>query len=100
MQIYTVKNDAGPDLRFNGVVIADKPDHGYLYGLRYMRIYFTKAGKYVCELQTCHILKDTPFKFRALVTDDTKAVAKFFGFGKDAKELYLEAGIECVELVK
>jgi len=109
METFTLKNDQCRDVRFTGERIAHtctSPDQSsnYYSGSvgRYStwNLYRTKAGKYVGEKIGYTQWQDERDSHDVAILEDHAAVRDFFGMNNLAKDVYEEAGIECLEEIE
>lgn len=109
MEEFTVSRDNDRDLRFNGEKIAwasSSPNNAHSNYSRStgrwteLRLYKTAGGKFVCESIGRTQWQGEHDRRSAKVCETVEEVIGFFGSGWLAKELYEEAGIECVEEIK
>lgn len=109
MEEITVARDNDRDLRFKGEKIAwasSSPNNAHSNYSRNtgrwteLNLYKTAGGKFVCEQIGRTQWQGEHDRRSALVCDTTDEVMNFFGAGWLAKELYEEAGIECVETIE
>ncbi|MCB2403570.1 hypothetical protein [Rhizobium ruizarguesonis] len=101
----TVERDDAPDISFLGVRIAGasssgnsaNPEFSGSVGRRTLiRLYRTKAGKFVCERIERSNWQGERDQYDAHVCDNISEIFNFFGHGWLAKSLYAEAGISAV----
>lgn len=103
-----VRRDDGPDLVFMGELVEGaetSPDSGrWNYSGSAGRwielhLYRTEAGAFVCHEGRMTNWDGEHHQHRAAVCHATSEIFAFFGFGKLAKELYQNAGLDDAERV-
>lgn len=105
MNKTTVKNDNGSDIKFTGEEVASAassadtahPDYSGMTGRSTtLRLYRTKAAKYVGERVEHTQWQGEHDTHEACVCESEAEVIEFFGHDRLAKELYNDADIEDV----
>ena len=103
---YTLERDGLPPLRFDGVLLAESgtsPDRarrdwsGATGRWSELRLYRTRAGKYVCEVVSRTQWQGERDAHRVETCDTPEEVTEVFGWDLAARELYEEAGFDIVE---
>lgn len=101
MEPITLERDNLPDLRFTGEeaghVTSRKIDGPGSSRWTELTLYRTKAGKWVCHEVGKTQWQGEHDRYTVYVADDEKGLIDAVGTGNLAKDLYVEAGIECVE---
>ena len=101
METFTLERDNLPDLRFTGHEIARVTSRkvGGPGSNRWteLHLYQTDSGKLVC-----HAIGKTQWdgetdRYSAYVAESEQELIHLVGTGNLAKDLYAEAGIDCVE---
>lgn len=109
MKKYTIQNDGEKNIRFTGEEIASastSPDtarsdySGSTGRWQVLTLYKTQGGKFVCQRMNGTQWQGERDSYEAEVCDNEAGAIEFFGTGSLAKEIYDEAGIECVREVE
>ncbi|MGB1109693.1 MAG: hypothetical protein ACPG4N_05025 [Gammaproteobacteria bacterium] len=101
---FTVRRDDGPDLRFDGEILAGVSnrwdgEHRQDPWIE-LKLYKTRGGQYVCERIDMSQRDPDSIRRAAQVVDSPHSVMGFFGYGELAHELYVSAGLVSVENVE
>lgn len=103
---FIVTQDNGPDLYFEGVLLAevsnrpaDSELNTHTSQWLELSLYRTAGGKFVCERGRCTAQPREPDRYEAAICDDEAAVFAFFGYGRLSKELYDLAAINALQQV-
>lgn len=108
MKEYTLANDHGMDLRFTSERLAVVGTSSDLASSNYsgttgrwttLKLFKTTGGKFVGQIIQHTQHQGERDSFGALVCDDLYAAFAFLGRNPLAKNLYEEAGLECVSLI-
>ncbi len=109
METITLKRDNDRDLRFKGELVASvasSPNNaaGSNWSRQTgrwseLRLYKTASGKFVAGQVGRTQWQGEHDRYSAEVCDTEADIIAFFGTGWLAKDLYAEAGIECVEYI-
>ena len=108
MESFSISRDDQADLRFVGekiVSVGNSPDtarsdySGSTGRSMDLVLYRTKAGKYVAQRIGYSQWQGERTRYEAAVCSSPAEVAAFFGYGRLAKELYSEAGLDIAEQV-
>jgi len=108
MNEHILKRDNERDLQFTGVLIASASSSANNASSSYsgstgrwteLFLYKTKGGKFVCKSVGRTQWEGEHDRHKAEVCADVECVCDFFGSSWLAKELYENAGIDCVESV-
>ncbi|MGS4989926.1 hypothetical protein ACVDG9_18325 [Roseibium sp. RP-7] len=103
---YLIKRDDGPDLRFQGELIASvessQDRQSRLYSGQTgnwdeLELYRTAAGNFVCVIENCTAWAGERNTRQAAVVSDAAGVIEFFGQEWLAKLIYSEAGLANVQ---
>lgn len=98
MEQFTICRDNERDLRFTGEMIASVDSKGKSNGRwTVLKLYKTESGKYVAEQIGRTNWDGEHDRFSATVCETENDVIEALGTGWLAKELYEQAGIECIE---
>jgi hypothetical protein len=103
METYTITNDNAADIRFTGEHLATASSKDpYNNGGRWtvLRLYRTTSGKFICQEEGVTQWQGERDRSKAAVCATEKNVIEFFGHGRLAKDIYIEAGIDAVQVVE
>ena len=96
MQLFTLKNDNAPDVKFNGerIGFASSADPYGSNRWTELRLYKTAGGKFVCQSAGLTRWQGEQGRYLTQVCETEKEVIEFFKYTRLAKELYEEANID------
>lgn len=101
METITVTRDKALDLRFEGALVCKvSSEEEFASRWTELFLYRTEGGKFVGQIVGVSTMEGENNRYKAEVCEDETAVIQFFGAGWLAKELYREANIDAVEIVK
>lgn len=105
-ETFVVMQDDGPDLIFQGILLAevsDRPADSELntHTSQWIEIslYRTAGGQFVCERGRCTAQPRDPDRYEAAICVDEAGVIAFFGYDRLSKELFDGAGIDAFQCV-